>query len=349
MGVISYALDPGFPVQLSRLGVEFSKEAYLVDGQVMERKRHKSLWRIGLLFLPLILLGLQASLPFVTVRLKNWPVIYGARLFPGVENARPGRVDVDVELFQGVHYHRELREQPRPLMIHTVSIDLTAPDIGFLVTPNDPTEEVPARTTSRFLNEFGAQVAINGSYFEPVWARTPWDYYPRAEDPVYIKGLSISDSMPYSDSLDGWPAMCIAGEQIFFEPEGCPEDTRQALAGKEMLIRQGEIVTYENVRVHPRTAVALSADRATLWLVVVDGRQPNYSEGVTLEELANILLDLGANMALNLDGGGSSTLVTAGVIGPDILNSPIHTNIAMRQRPVANHLGVFARPLEIEE
>lgn len=310
----------------------------------MKLKAQKLLLGIGLLFLPVLLIGTQ-----VTNSIKNWPVVYGARLFPGVENARPAREDVSVELFQGVHYTREVRQRPRPLVIHTVSVNLKAPDIRFLVTPNDPTEEVPARTTSRFLNEFGAQVAINGSYFEPFYVRTPWDYYPRNGEPVYIKGLSISDSMPYSDSLDGWPAMCIANGQIFFEPEGCPDDTRQALAGKEMLIRQGEIVTYENARLHPRTAVALSADRETLWLVVVDGRQPNYSEGVTLEELANILLDLGAHMALNLDGGGSSTLVTAGVTGPELLNAPIHTNIAMRQRPVANHLGVFARPLEIDE
>lgn len=315
----------------------------------MNLKAHKFLWRIGLLFLPLLVIGLQATIPFVSVRLKNWPVLYGARLFPGVENARPSRVDVDVELFQGVQYQRQVHEQPRPLVIHTVTIDMRAPDIGFLVTPNDPDEEVPARTTSKFLNEFGVQVAINGSYFEPFRARTPWDYYPRSGDPVWIKGLSISDSMPYSDSLEGWPALCIAGGQVFFEPHGCPMETTQALAGKEMLIEQGQVVTQENVRLHPRTAVGSTADGDTLWLVVVDGRQPKYSEGVTLEELADILLELGADVALNLDGGGSSTLVTAGVLGTDILNSPIHTNIAMRQRPVANHLGVFARPLEINE
>ena len=99
---------------------------------------------------------------------------------------------------------------------------------------------------------------------------------------------------------------------------------------------------HTNRRLHPRTAVGSAGDGSTLWLVVVDGRQPNYSEGVTLSELADIFLELGAYRALNLDGGGSSTMVMQGLLGPELLNAPIHTNIAMRQRPVANHLGIFA-------
>ena len=62
--------------------------------------------------------------------------------------------------------------------------------------------------------------------------------------------------------------------------------------------------------------------------------------------LPSIVLELGAETALNLDGGGSSTLVMAGHWGPRALNAPFHTRIPMRQRSVANHLGVYALPLE---
>jgi hypothetical protein len=55
-------------------------------------------------------------------------------------------------------------------------------------------------------------------------------------------------------------------------------------------------------------------------------------------------MELGAYKALNLDGGGSTTLVVADSGGTRSLNSPIHTRIPMRQRPVANHLGFYARP-----
>ncbi len=63
---------------------------------------------------------------------------------------------------------------------------------------------------------------------------------------------------------------------------------------------------------HSRTAVGATAD-GRLLLVVVDGRQPGYSRGMTLRELAELLQRLGAVQALNLDGGGSSEMVVNGV------------------------------------
>jgi len=63
---------------------------------------------------------------------------------------------------------------------------------------------------------------------------------------------------------------------------------------------------------HPRTAVAVSVEEPRLFLVVVDGRQGDYSTGMTLPELTDLLEALGAEEALNLDGGGSSILVVRG-------------------------------------
>ncbi|MDQ2693735.1 MAG: phosphodiester glycosidase family protein, partial [Chloroflexota bacterium] len=81
-----------------------------------------------------------------------------------------------------------------------------------------------------------------------------------------------------------------------------------------------------------------------VYIVVVDGRQPFYSEGATFVELAEILIEQGAFMAMALDGGGSSTLVVEGENGaPRILNSPIDSLIPGRERPVGNHLGIYIR------
>lgn len=63
---------------------------------------------------------------------------------------------------------------------------------------------------------------------------------------------------------------------------------------------------------HGRTAVGVTAD-GRLLLVVVDGRQPGYSRGMTLRELAELLQRLGAQQAMNLDGGGSSEMVVNGL------------------------------------
>ena len=67
----------------------------------------------------------------------------------------------------------------------------------------------------------------------------------------------------------------------------------------------------------PRTAVGV-IDENHLVFVVVDGRQSGYSAGVTLTELADIMIDLGATTAYNLDGGGSSTMYFNG----EVVNSP---------------------------
>ena len=95
---------------------------------------------------------------------------------------------------------------------------------------------------------------------------------------------------------------------------------------------------------HPRTAVGLSRDERTLILMVVDGRQPNYSDGASLAELANLLVDYGAYSALNFDGGGSAILVIEDEHGnPMQLGSSIHNRIPARERPSANFLGIYAK------
>lgn len=264
---------------------------------------------------------------------------------------RPPRRDLQVELFQGITYMRDARSDPRPLMIHIIGVDLAAPGLSFLVPPGDERSgmDLPARTTGAFLEEFDLQVAINGSFSEPFDPGTLWSYYPKRGDPVNIMGLAISNGETYSDDYPHFPVLCISEGDVRISEGGCPMGTVQALAGNRLLLRDGVSVAGDDPTLHPRTAVALDAAGRRLWLVVVDGRQPGYSEGVSIAELAGIVLDLGAHVALNLDGGGSSTLVVEGAWGARALNAPIHTRMPMRQRPVGNHLGMYAEPGEETE
>lgn len=64
----------------------------------------------------------------------------------------------------------------------------------------------------------------------------------------------------------------------------------------------------------PRTALGVTGDGDTVFLVSVDGRQPGWSAGMTIAELAQFLVDLGAQDAANLDGGGSTSMVVGGVL-----------------------------------
>ena len=91
------------------------------------------------------------------------------------------------------------------------------------------------------------------------------------------------------------------------------------IGGGPRLLADGRYVGGEGFttgflnRRHPRTVIARLAD-GRLILVVVDGRQPYHSLGMTLVELAAMLRTLGATDAVNLDGGGSSTLVVRGTV-----------------------------------
>jgi exopolysaccharide biosynthesis protein len=112
-----------------------------------------------------------------------------------------------------------------------------------------------------------------------------------------------------------------------------------------MVVLKGEIAPdLEGDELDPRTAVGMNRNGRYLYLIVVDGRQPFYSEGATFTELAQLLIDQGAYVAMSLDGGGSSTMVMEGDDGrPVILNSPIDHYIPGTERPVGTHIGIFVK------
>ena len=120
---------------------------------------------------------------------------------------------------------------------------------------------------------------------------------------------------------------------------GCPPNTVNAVSGNIILLRDGQLnhqaLAYDT-RHYARTIIATDATGQRIWFLVADGQQPGYSRGMTLDDLATFLLERGATDAINLDGGGSATLVANG----RLLNSPAQNLIPMRQRPVANHLGI---------
>jgi hypothetical protein len=266
-------------------------------------------------------------------------------------NLHPQPKPISQTLFRGVDYVRLVRQSPRPMVIHVVKVDLQQPGIGFLVTPGDPDQDLPlkARTTSQFLKEFKVQIAINGDGFTPWWSNSIFDYYPHSGDRVEPIGLAASRGTIYSDLSDNEPVLYIArtNRARFNTPIG---KIHNAISGNLMLVEQGRPVTNLDSEPQPRTAVALDKSGRRLIIVVVDGRQPRYSQGATLAELAEIILEQGGHFGINMDGGGSTTLVKMGANGkPVLLNSPIEHQIPGRQRPVGNHLGIFAEQVGADE
>ena len=113
-----------------------------------------------------------------------------------------------------------------------------------------------------------------------------------------------------------------------------------ALGGRPALGTDAEVFFGTSIpERHPRSAVGTEPGGA-VWLVVVDGRQPT-SRGVTLPELAALVLGLGASDVLNLDGGGSSALVVRPPGGAAVrLNLPTGYDV---EREVATALAARCR------
>jgi Phosphodiester glycosidase len=252
------------------------------------------------------------------------------------------------ELFQGITYQRKVRQSPRPLVIHILTVNLRAPGIHFLVTPGNPKSERPltARTTSQFLGEFHLQIAINGDGFTPWRSNTLLDYYPHRGDPVTPIGFAASQGVIYSQPTDAEPTLYIGRDNRarFKSPIG---GIYNAISGNVMLVDDGKAESLPDEQPQPRTAIGLDQRMRQMIIVIVDGRQPGYSEGATLSEMADLLLEFGAYSGMNLDGGGSSTLASQATNGkPEVLNRPIDLHLPNRERYIGNHLGIFAEPVK---
>jgi hypothetical protein len=127
-----------------------------------------------------------------------------------------------------------------------------------------------------------------------------------------------------------------------------PATPYTAVGGYPVLLRGGAVTADVDTAgsasfrgVNPRTAAGVAADGGLL-LVTVDGRQPGHSAGATLRQTAELLRALGAVDALNLDGGGSTTMVVRGA--DDVLRVANRPSDAAGERPVANALAVVGCP-----
>jgi hypothetical protein len=118
-------------------------------------------------------------------------------------------------------------------------------------------------------------------------------------------GATLNDRVSVGDTLQ-----LVLGVQ-----PGIP-DLVELVSGGPFLVRGGaESVgpRGDGADRHPRTAVGINADTTRLYLITVDGRQVP-SAGMTLHELADFMVDIGVHTGINLDGGGSTTMVVRGTI-----------------------------------
>jgi exopolysaccharide biosynthesis protein len=245
---------------------------------------------------------------------------------------------------QGVWY-RYAWSSRGPWAVHLVEADLRRCALDLQVVRSSPRERGGVgleRVTSMAARYPGPVVAaVNGDFFTPEGRPLGMEVVRgtlthRRERP----GLAWRHGLrPVVE------VMRVEGGRVRTRPAGRRGGQLEVIGGFPELLDGGVRVGDLEVEArpsfaasrHPRTAVGYDADRRRLWLVVVDGRQGDISTGMTLPELTSLLERLGVDEALNLDGGGSATMV----LGRRLFSRPSDDR---GERPVANALVLTLDP-----
>ncbi len=185
--------------------------------------------------------------------------------------------------------------------------------------------------TSKFAKDSGAVVAMNGSFYNMKKPYNSVCYFKKhgVEEFVFNEKMAQRDNGAVAISAKGKLAIYAADEN---EPGGiASEQTWPQRLDAVSVVSSGPvlIVDSKNARLddnsfnrnrHPRSAVGTAGKK--IWLVAVDGRNAENAQGVSLWELTKIMRWIGAEDALNMDGGGSTTLYAEGENGNGIVNHP---------------------------
>ena len=230
--------------------------------------------------------------------------------------------------------------------MYVMAVDLATVGLEFLVTPSkNPNGYLCTRTVSKFLTEFSMDVAINGDGYTYLDASVnSGTICPGGGDPVQANSFAASRGAIYWPTKTADPVVYISSvNQVTVNT--APNKIFNAVSGDRVVVQAGvKVKNLADQTPSPRTAIGVNKTGRWLILMVVDGRQAGYSEGVTFPELADLLLSYGAYSGVNMDGGGSSTMVIKGADGKArILNSPIDQNVPGKERAVANHLGLYIK------
>jgi exopolysaccharide biosynthesis protein len=226
-----------------------------------------------------------------------------------------------------------------PTAIHVLRVDMQdrRMKIETIVAP-DPDGPGPAEATLTDPMELARDpntiAAINANAFRGMIDSTgKRDSNWRAGQMVDIAGAAAHDGVVRSAGGDETAVNAMFGvdkdNRVYF---GQYRPMQEAVNGWSFrLIEKGKVIPKEGGDRHPRTAIGADSTGRWLYLVVVDGRRPDWSIGANPRELADIMLRIGAYNAVNVDGGGSSILIMKDSTGS---NRNVNRISGSRTRPV---------------
>ncbi|QZY55769.1 phosphodiester glycosidase family protein [Crassaminicella profunda] len=143
----------------------------------------------------------------------------------------------------------------------------------------------------------------------------------------------------------------VVGDSIDFSAETNPDfsDLALTVAGGSIIVKDGDVMSdyYMNIKgKHPRTALGISRDEREVFFVTIDGRTKSFT-GVRQDELAQIMISLGAYNAINFDGGGSTDMVLRplGEENKKVINHPSGGS----ERRIMNGIGAISNAPKVDE
>lgn len=222
---------------------------------------------------------------------------------------------------------------------------------GYVLTVNDPTKirlGVPAKRgkgekVSSMVSRTGALAGVNGGGFaDPNWKGNGFKPIGVviSQGKLYYNGIS-SNAATQIVGLDKQGKM-VAGRYTLAELDELGIQEAVTFQPRIIVNGKGQIRSQkEGWGIAPRTAMGQREDGAILF-VIIDGRQPGYSIGASLYDVQEIMLEHGAVIAANLDGGSSTVLVRE---GGEIVNKP-SSEYGERYLPTA--FLVFEDPEQVE-
>jgi exopolysaccharide biosynthesis protein len=242
-------------------------------------------------------------------------------------------------IFQGIDFATGSESSGEQL--YAMRIDLQTAGISFETTPSSPSAvsqgyETYSQTTGAFMTSVGAQVAINANFFSNVQTTSV---------PEDLLGLAVSDGSTVSPADSNFQSLFLTASNAATIGSPTTGSIYNAVSGVQDLVN-GVAVTPNTTSgdptgLDPRTDVGLSQNGEYLYFLAADGRS-TQSPGITDLNAGQVLASLGAYNGLNLDGGGSTTMVQSnGSGGATVLNVPSGGT----QRLDGNSLAVFAKAL----
>lgn len=220
------------------------------------------------------------------------------------------------------------------LSINLLEVDLSLRNIDLIYDPEEN------HTTSAFAMKNDALAAVNAGFFD-------------MKNGGSVSYILINGEIINEDTT-GWGRAKLLNGAILKDKHGqvyidevktnywydTTDYWEDILVTGPLLLENGGTTMYSqvpfNLKRHPRTAVCIDGDNQTLWLATIDGRHPQ-SAGMTIPELSMLMHSLGCQDAVNLDGGGSTTMW---IEGEGVVNYPSDNQKFDHEgeRPVSNVL-----------